>query len=326
LLGKIYSINELLDPPNHPSNANEAKVIDITVGRSSGNNIVIPDLSISKEHATMTFIPNCGLMICDIGSKHGTFINNIKLRNSKCMEQQVNMIESSSVIKEKNNNCYEPKFTTINIEDTVRVGRVTLKITVKEERSSSVANEVIMKSCDVRNTANCENGNVLQAEFQTNKDLNRLLYEASRRQILLNDAKRKIEKRKLPSYARMQHVPLCDMQYSQYASTSSMLVGVKRSIDYEEDDSCSVSANKTMKVNELDTNIGNSILKKMGWISGTAIGASGGVANAPIVVEERPKNIGLGYDTNKLKWNMNSNNAFRRERARQISFHKGEIE
>ena len=50
-------------------------VDDITIGRSRGNTIVLSDLSVSKNHAIISYFQDNGFFIRDLSSKHGSFLN-----------------------------------------------------------------------------------------------------------------------------------------------------------------------------------------------------------------------------------------------------------
>ena len=52
---------------------------DFTIGRSRGNDYNINDLSISKNHAIISYYNNVGFLLRDLGSKHGTFIDNKRI-------------------------------------------------------------------------------------------------------------------------------------------------------------------------------------------------------------------------------------------------------
>ena len=65
----------------------QKKTNSISIGRSSQNDISIRDLSCSKYHASMTYIPTSSYPGCyhvaDLSSKHGTYINNRRVVASK---------------------------------------------------------------------------------------------------------------------------------------------------------------------------------------------------------------------------------------------------
>jgi hypothetical protein len=49
------------------------------VGRSKESNICIPDLLTSKNHAVISFYEGYGFFVKDAGSRHGTFVDGLKL-------------------------------------------------------------------------------------------------------------------------------------------------------------------------------------------------------------------------------------------------------
>jgi pSer/pThr/pTyr-binding forkhead associated (FHA) protein len=47
----------------------------VSIGRSRSNDIAIPDLSLSKSHAAICLQQGVGLVLKDVGSTHGSFVN-----------------------------------------------------------------------------------------------------------------------------------------------------------------------------------------------------------------------------------------------------------
>ena len=52
---------------------------DFTIGRSRKNDFHIDDLSVSKNHAIISYYNNVGFILRDLGSKHGTFVDNKRI-------------------------------------------------------------------------------------------------------------------------------------------------------------------------------------------------------------------------------------------------------
>jgi hypothetical protein len=52
---------------------------DLYIGRSNSNHIVLSDLSISKQHAIVSYDAHFGCFIKDLNSKHGTYINDDRI-------------------------------------------------------------------------------------------------------------------------------------------------------------------------------------------------------------------------------------------------------
>jgi hypothetical protein len=52
---------------------------DLTIGRSRLNDLALDDLSVSKQHAVISYFNNVGFILRDLGSKHGTFVNDRRL-------------------------------------------------------------------------------------------------------------------------------------------------------------------------------------------------------------------------------------------------------
>ena len=107
---------------------NEKDVIDdFTIGRSRKNDFNIDDLSVSKNHAIISYYNNVGFILRDLSSKHGTFVNNkrIGIKN----EKTVNVHEmENSIPLERNND-------GLKIIDgmTLQFGRVICKIFRKRQ-------------------------------------------------------------------------------------------------------------------------------------------------------------------------------------------------
>jgi len=52
---------------------------DVYIGRASSNHIHLCDLSLSKQHAVLSYVEPRGYVLHDLGSKHGTFINDRRI-------------------------------------------------------------------------------------------------------------------------------------------------------------------------------------------------------------------------------------------------------
>ena len=75
---------------------------DFTIGRSRKNDFNIDDLSVSKNHAIISYYNNVGFILRDLGSKHGTFVDGkrIGIKNEKI----INVHEIGKSIPLGNNN------------------------------------------------------------------------------------------------------------------------------------------------------------------------------------------------------------------------------
>jgi hypothetical protein len=54
-------------------------VDDLYIGRARSNHVCISDLSLSKQHAVISYVPDQGFVVYDIGSKHGTFVEESRI-------------------------------------------------------------------------------------------------------------------------------------------------------------------------------------------------------------------------------------------------------
>jgi hypothetical protein len=54
-------------------------VEDLYIGRARSNHVCISDLSLSKQHAVICYVPDQGFVVYDLGSKHGTFVEDRRI-------------------------------------------------------------------------------------------------------------------------------------------------------------------------------------------------------------------------------------------------------
>jgi pSer/pThr/pTyr-binding forkhead associated (FHA) protein len=54
----------------------------VILGRKESSDLVLPDLSVSREHAQITATRDLGPAICDLGSANGTFVNGQRIGKS----------------------------------------------------------------------------------------------------------------------------------------------------------------------------------------------------------------------------------------------------
>ena len=66
---------------------------DLYIGRSNTNHIVLSDLSISKQHAIVTYDTHFGCFIKDLNSKHGTYINDDRITSDESMNSRIGAID-----------------------------------------------------------------------------------------------------------------------------------------------------------------------------------------------------------------------------------------
>lgn len=62
---------------------------DLYIGRSNTNHIVLSDLSISKQHAIVSYDPQFGCFIKDLNSKHGTYINDDRINIDESIDSRI---------------------------------------------------------------------------------------------------------------------------------------------------------------------------------------------------------------------------------------------
>ena len=97
--------------------ASEAK--DIFIGRGSTNNFNLKDLSISKQHAVVSYHTGLGYVVTDLNSVHGTYINGTQVQPQRRF--RVNNLCISDL-------CGADLFPVLNRDDVLKLGRLTLAI------------------------------------------------------------------------------------------------------------------------------------------------------------------------------------------------------
>jgi len=73
---------------NRPSSRRPAVLSSITVGRSSGNDVILDDLLVSRRHARLDRTPK-GWRIADLRSSNGTFVNGQRITEAVVTERDV---------------------------------------------------------------------------------------------------------------------------------------------------------------------------------------------------------------------------------------------
>jgi VWFA-related protein len=85
-----------------PGKTFEVSIGTTTIGRTSANDIFIPDKPVSRKHAEITF-ENGTFYICDLGSKNGTQVDGESISsNPECLNDGANIHLSSKTILEFN--------------------------------------------------------------------------------------------------------------------------------------------------------------------------------------------------------------------------------
>ena len=69
----------------------------ISLGRVDGNDIVVRDETISKQHAVFTELPGGALVLRDVRSRNGTFVNQKRLGSEACNVADGSVIRFGSV-------------------------------------------------------------------------------------------------------------------------------------------------------------------------------------------------------------------------------------
>ena len=70
----------------------------LSIGRYSENDIVLKDMSVSRNHATIE-VRGQKLFVCDAGSKNGTIVNGTKAKSDELYHRDVVQIGKNCRIK-----------------------------------------------------------------------------------------------------------------------------------------------------------------------------------------------------------------------------------
>jgi hypothetical protein len=85
----------------------------ISIGRSRSNDIAIPDLSLSKRHAAICLHRGMGIVLKDLGSTHGCFVNDRRVTASG-----------------RSGGCSIPELCILRNGDRIRLGRIECLLTL----------------------------------------------------------------------------------------------------------------------------------------------------------------------------------------------------
>jgi ABC-type multidrug transport system ATPase subunit/pSer/pThr/pTyr-binding forkhead associated (FHA) protein len=68
----------------------------VTIGRRPDNNVVVPDLGVSKQHAELRMTPTGRYQIIDLGSHNGTYVNGTRVNEAELSEDDIVSIGRST--------------------------------------------------------------------------------------------------------------------------------------------------------------------------------------------------------------------------------------
>ncbi|XP_022248590.1 angiogenic factor with G patch and FHA domains 1-like isoform X3 [Limulus polyphemus] len=227
-----------------------------TVGREEKNGLCIPDSSVSKEHAEISFEEiHERYMIRDLGSQNGTFINFIRLSEPK-----------------------QPSdLHPLNHGDELKIGNSTLLIHIHQNK----------ETCD-----ECEPGLVqaaLAAQKSTLKDrwiIKSKEEKEKERRKELKELKRKFGLER-SSYQMKQSNTVEKLGYQDRAEHRRKTKG---SDNPHEKDATPASMDQPLP----PENKGFQLLKKMGWSEGQSLGKCQTGKTEPIQIQMRNSKVGLG--------------------------------
>jgi len=238
------------------------------IGRSRLNQFCLDDLSVSKQHATISYVTNIGYFLKDLGSKHGTFVDgsrvstsstnlnekNVKMEMKKCGKNVENVSSGNTTLDNE-------LLITDGME--IRFGRIVCHL--KRRRQSAIITSGFqpnLRPSQVEDTAEV---------LGKKRDAVMALYGHYN-----NDKREKIQKKSFEiqniDVQRPKeiegNVPLTDQRPGQIEGNDQ---GVP-----------------------IGNDIGAALMQKMGW-NGSKIGKNGGILK-PIVAVKRVDGVGLGFD------------------------------
>lgn len=96
-----------------------SEVKDIFIGRGSANDFKLRDLSVSKQHAVLSYHAGLGYAVRDLGSVHGTYINDVQV-------QPHHRFSTDPIF---NLELYNTEaYHILGPDDVLKLGRLTLRI------------------------------------------------------------------------------------------------------------------------------------------------------------------------------------------------------
>ena len=302
----------------------------ISIGRSSQNDISIRDLSCSKQHAYMTYVstsPSSGYyQIVDLSSKHGTYINNRRVRavnrrdadvdewirkaektySTTCLirklERKIKRLKKSK--NEITADSVEDSILRVN--DTLRIGRIECSLISMEYRGLDDDNLTVIRDEEMSLSSNVNT--LLKEEGYGEEE--KIVHTVRQSENFkhweqgAHDAKYRVA----TSIAESSN--LRDDEYPHFndpsvENTEKVYEGLKRDrLDHtikqgefiedlrKKHDMSSKDLSNSRKIR--GETIGLELLKKMGWDEKSSLGTSGMRANEPINVVKRSGKAGLG--------------------------------
>jgi pSer/pThr/pTyr-binding forkhead associated (FHA) protein len=116
-----------------------SKSEDMTIGRSRLNQFCLDDLSVSKQHAVITYVSNVGYFLKDLGSKHGTFVDGSRVSISPDINEKNMKMKKSAVNNDSSVNStigYDDNRTVVTDGMEIRFGRIVCQL--KRRRQSAI--------------------------------------------------------------------------------------------------------------------------------------------------------------------------------------------
>eukprot|EP01038_Epipyxis_sp_PR26KG_P007660 gene7660-10424_t len=244
---------------------------DLMIGRSRSNHICLSDLSVSKNHAVISYFEDIGFLLRDLGSKHGTFINNSTLHVSDgCVHSDSPLFLSEGCI--------------------LRFGRVHCK--VFRRKQDSVLSNKFQPNGKKKEPTEAERHQAIIDRARELQEATRLKHTGLTKFAFKEKEVVQSEKRKYG--ASHEHVDAWDPVTAERSYRNQPQV---------KQDNANNAANGEM--------IGSVLLGKMGWEKGISLGKSGGVAQDIIKVSMLGHRAGLGSQQAGVSSLQSSNNSGR---------------
>jgi hypothetical protein len=312
---------DLFESPDSGSN-------DVTIGRSRDNKIILGDQTVGKHHAIISYFENVGFLVREEKpSKHGTFVNGVKITIADGSLQGGLILVHGTSLKFGKVVC---KLLRKQQESVISKGYFSytiFSISVIVVISSWWRNIRSPKLFPLSDLYHCISAAVwCVRRFEPNESVRELLSDAVRKKHLLEEA---VAERRPFTPVRSEvshpHPQQHPNPHPEGGASARMRGGdaggwgAKRERGTTLHDRSEEETVKHMRVSDSHSianggggggggvddgdgcggdkaiaDIGGHLLAKMGWTFGRALGKMDAAANAPIEVVQRPERAGLG--------------------------------
>lgn len=287
---------------------------DLYIGRARSNHVCIGDLSLSKQHAVISYIEDNGFLVYDIGSKHGTFINGERIVAPTVAQTAtpaaVPAVVPADIESAANDSASDANSSKADPVPAVYSGPVPATEYLyegMEVKFGRIHCKVVRKRQDSVLSSGFQPGSGTTIAAPSTVRKHHTAVE-QRVRVLLN----------VPDEVKISTSGHADTSKSMSTtSAAAKSAGAKRKAS----DKSECAGHATQRVYEPSASAptapaplepelsykGLELLQKYGW-QGEALGKSGGTANAPIEVHKISDRAGLGSDAYHKAMHQQSNN------------------